>query len=522
MHDFLNDPLIPIRDLDDVGVSVALPDVLARLAGRGVADFPGLAAHQRQAWYQVLVQLAAIALDRGGLETPPQDGAIWHDLLAALSPGVADSAWSLVVEAPTRPALFQPPAPEGSLDGYGLLGETPDAIDMLITAKDHDVKRTRMGAAEPHHWLYALVTLQTQQGFLGAGNYGIARMNGGFASRVMMDTVPAPDWSARFGSGVRLLLEQRHQDSEFPFRPDDGQALLWLEPWNGEDSLSLEDLDPHFIEVCRRVRLVRPKGASGPIVAWGRTTRAARIAAKQYTGAVGDPWIPVDQKGAALTVGAGGFHYRKLAEILYSAEYGPPPALTPRPGAEWLLCQVLVRGQGKTDGLYERTLPFPVKHQDALSRRDHPKRATLHRLAQHMIEDAGKTKRALKLGLVVQLSGGFPADPAKRLKLDDDRADGWLESLDRRIDEQFFRHLWELADAEAETLDEERAETAWRAWHEALKLAAQALFEQALDQMPAPSARRERARAHAATAFWGALYKALDRLPRSQDSETAA
>ncbi|MEI6987624.1 MAG: type I-E CRISPR-associated protein Cse1/CasA, partial [Rhodospirillaceae bacterium] len=470
MHDFLTEPLIPIRSMDGDAGAVSLPGLLARLSGDGVAEFPGLAAHQRQPWYQFLVQLAAIALDRSGGTEPPVDAAAWGRLLAALTPVAHDCAWSLVVEEPDRPALLQPPAPERNLDGYGQAADTPDAIDILVTAKNHDVKMARMGAAQPHHWFYALVTLQTLQGFLGAGNYGIARMNGGFASRVMIDTVPALDWGARFCSGLRLLLDQRSKGSELPFRHDDGKALLWLEPWNGEDSLALDDLDPHFIEICRRVRLVRRNG-SGPIVAWGRTSRAARVQGKDYKGAVGDPWIPVDKKAAALTIGANGFNYRKLADILYSPEYEPPASLLPRVDANWLHCQVLVRGQGKTDGLFDRVLPFPKRQQAAFTSRDNPARAAVHKLADSMVGDASNAKKALKRGLLVLLNRGFPADPAKRLKLDDNRADRWIDKLDQRIDQMFFDHLWALAAIEPG--DDDGFDAAWRTWHEALKQATQ-------------------------------------------------
>ena len=515
MHDFLNEPLIPIDNPDGSAEVVSLPALLARLSQGTVVGFPGLIVHQRQPWYQFLVQLAAIALDRDGRAALPPDAAVWRTVLAALTPDLADSAWSLVVEDSRRPALFQPPSAEGGLDGYGPLGDTPDAIDILVTAKNHDVKAARMGAAAPHHWLYALVTLQTLQGFLGAGNYGIARMNGGFASRVQVDAVPDLDWGARFRSGVALLLDQRRRGSPLSFQPATGKALLWLEAWNGEDRLILEDLDPHFIEVCRRVRLVRA-GGTGASVALGRTTRAARIEAKDYKGAVDDPWIPVDPKNAAaLTVGGGGFHYRKLVDILYGDDYEPPASLCRGGEAAILHCQVLVHGQGKTDGHYERTLP--ARHLKALARRDAPERALLHKLAQRMIEDAAAVKKALKRGLVVLLNGGFPADPAKPLKFDDNRPDRWLDDLDLRIDEIFFAHLWTLADAGG---DDARAAAA-TVWQRDLRTEAELRFESALDQMPAPSARRERARAHAQAAFRSALGKALDHLTQPQSHGTA-
>ena len=515
MHDFLNDPLIPIDSPGGVVGMVSLPELLARLAEGEVVGFPGLIVHQRQPWHQFLVQLAAIALDRSGREAIPPDAATWHGLLAALTPGVVDSAWSLVVEEARRPALFQPPTPEGGLEGYGPLGNTPDAIDILVTAKNHDVKAARMAAAAPHHWLYALITLQTLQGFLGAGNYGIARMNGGFASRVQIDVVPDMGWGARFRSGVALLLDQRRRGSHLPFRCEGGKALLWLEAWNGEDHLMLEDLDPHFIEVCRRVRLVHA-GGTGSIMALGRTTRTARVEAKDYKGAIDDPWIPVDTKNtAALTIGAGGFHYRKLVDILYGGDYEPPASLR-RPGDGAILhCQVLVRGQGKTDGLYERALP--ARHLEALARRDAPERAHLHKIAQRMIEDAAAAKKALKRGLVVLLNGGFPADPAKQLKFDDDRADRWLDDLDRSIDAIFFPHLWTLVDAG----DDDARDAASTAWQRDLRKEAEELFESALDQMPAPSARRERARAHARAAFRSVIGKALDHLFQPQSHGTA-
>jgi CRISPR system Cascade subunit CasA len=81
----------------------------------------------------------------------------------------------------------------------------PDLIDVLATAKAHDVKRSRMVAARPEHWAYALCTLQTMQGFGGAGNYGIARMNSGFGTRTAVAVTPSLRWGARFRRDSRPL-----------------------------------------------------------------------------------------------------------------------------------------------------------------------------------------------------------------------------------------------------------------------------------------------------------------------------
>jgi CRISPR system Cascade subunit CasA len=173
--------------------------VLAGLCGNTLIGFDGLAAHQRHGWDLFLYQIAALALERSGeAEAVADDTAwqalddprAWRDRLAALTPGCAETAWCLVVQDLAKPALLQPPIGTGRLDDYKIAGETPDEIDVLVTSKDHDVKAARAGSAEPRHWLFALVTLQTLQGYSGRGNFGIARMNGGFASRPLVMRTP--------------------------------------------------------------------------------------------------------------------------------------------------------------------------------------------------------------------------------------------------------------------------------------------------------------------------------------------
>ena len=47
---------------------------------------------------------------------------------------------------------------------------TPDQLDMLVTSKNHDLKSTVAGQTNFNDWIFALVTLQTMEGFAGAGN----------------------------------------------------------------------------------------------------------------------------------------------------------------------------------------------------------------------------------------------------------------------------------------------------------------------------------------------------------------
>ncbi len=509
----LSDATFPITLSTGEVSYLTLPGVLATLSETDIVSFDGLAAHQRQAWFQFLTQLAAIALHNEGVAEAPASTEVWDRLLRKLAPA---PAWSLLVEDLTEPAFLQPPVRKGGLKAYSPLAETPDALDILVTAKNHDLKSFRFRTPEPHHWVFALLNLQTLQGFLGAGNYGIARMNGGFASRPLVDIVEGPpSWGGRFRRGVDILLNKRHEiltANEDYFRDRDGLALLWVEPWDDEVSLPLTDLDPYFVEICRRIRLVR-ETEDGPLVAYGRTSKVARVAAKQAAGNLGDPWIPItaDNNATALTVGAGGFHYRKVADILFDPKkFQLRAALDPRPedrlGALQVHFAVLVRGQGKTDGLYERFVAA-TKH-GALKRLKVPEeRKVLHEISQQMIiKDIDKgAMLAHKMGLLILLQGGKDDEqPDFR----DRRAGAWLDLLDRRIDEMFFDHLWAQAEAEFDG-DDEQQHAAQRAWQVALGAETERVFAVAVDQLPSPLMRRERARARAHQVFFGILRKAL-------------
>jgi hypothetical protein len=129
----LTEPLIQ----SDVGWH-SLPGLLAAMARGEVSSFPALRPHQRPAWHMFLVQLATLALDAAGERDLPVGGTDWAAALRALIPGHDDdAAWHLVVEDSARPAFLQPPDP-GGLNWSNV--PTPDALDMLITARNHDLK----------------------------------------------------------------------------------------------------------------------------------------------------------------------------------------------------------------------------------------------------------------------------------------------------------------------------------------------------------------------------------------------
>ena len=272
-HSLLDRQLISV-ETNEGPTKLSLPGALAGLVRGEVHSFRALRAHQWQAWFSFLTQLAAMAVSRHNDGSLPDEASRWRELLLELSGG-EESAWALVEHDVSRPAFMQSPIPEGSLDEAGYKSDipTPDGLDMLVTSKNHDVKRHRIRNPDVEHWVYALVTLQTLEGFFGRGNYGIVRMNGGFAARPFVEFTPGLSWSERFRDDVERLVANRAEIADqFEFDRA-GHALLWLEPWDGAKSggYSLDDLDPYFLEICRRIRF-RDEDANSS--AGGATPRA--------------------------------------------------------------------------------------------------------------------------------------------------------------------------------------------------------------------------------------------------------
>jgi len=525
----LAEPLLML-DTNQGSHSATLPQALAWLCDASLIGFDGLAAHQRHAWYLFLCQIAALALVRSGEAEAVEDDAAWLDLadaerwrrrLADLTPGCADTAWSLVAEDLTRPAFLQPPIGSGTLHGYAIAGRTPDKIDVLITAKGHDIKAARMAAPEPRHWLFALVALQTLQGYSGrhppkSFYWGIARMNSGSGSRPLVTFTPGRDLPTRFRRGVQAALATRRKalDTDGYYYRANGLALLWLEQWDAEAGFSLKNLDPLFVEVCRRVRLV--SDAQGRITAWGKPSELPRVAVpKEAKGNLGDAWTPINAKeSTALTVGSTGFDYRLVQRLLNRQEFNRPAAMNmddlDPAGDVWLHTTVLARGQGKTEGLHERWLRLPREIQNFM--RDATRAEMMAELSGGMIVHADGAKQALRLGLLKYLQGG-----GEKVDFKDDRPRAWLDALEQSIDDMFFDHLFARVRSDGDGVTE-------AAWRNALAATTRDLFEAAKSRMSPPECRRERASAVASITFEAALRKAdvtgARATPAAQPDET--
>lgn len=440
----------------------SFPEVYAALVSDEILDFPALRAHQRHPLHALLVQLGALACLRAGLTEPPATAGEWRDILRGLTPDHPDDAPWHLVSPPDRPAFLQPVV--GPLNGLKSEIATPDGLDMLVTAKNHDLKRERMVDAGPEDWLFALVALQTSEGFLGAGNYGISRMNGGFANRPGLGLAPEGGIGRYVMRDMVRLIRMREQilDRYLQYDPQ-GTALLWLQPWDGTASLRPETLDPYYVEICRRVRLLE---IDGKIAARAGGSKVARIATvKEAGGITGDPWTPIDKRSAdhkALTVDARGFDYRRLSDILFGSGYEVSPLLNPaddETGDGWVVvARALARGQGKTEGYHERRVPIPAKVAGRM--RSAALRSDLGRLAQGRIEDSAAVRGALRFALMTLFQNGpetfAPQDPSSAR-----RADPYLDRFQTEVDRDFFEKMFDEAELAEDAVAAEKKRREW-------------------------------------------------------------
>lgn len=516
----LTEEVVTIRSCGRIGRK-ALPAVLAALVCDDVDALPALRPHQRYPLHCFLAQVGAMAMLVGGETEPPLDEGRWCDLLRGLTPEFpGDEPWTLVVDNLSKPAFMQSPVSEQSWEPLKETEVTPDALDMLVTAKNHDLKAARLDAAQPEHWLFALITLQTWEGFLGRGNYGISRMNGGFASRPFIGAAPlAGGWGAHLERDVLRLVDHRSEIIEnSPLHAaEGGLRLLWLEPWDGTTSYDPRQLDPYYVEICRRVRL-RKEG--GRIVARRGSSSAARISqpkgkhqGKNFTLPTGDPWTPVEMdSGKPLTLDGSGFHYRRIVNLLDPEKFAPAPLQLlfddDKGGAEVIFAAV-VRGQGETQGYHERRIHVPERLKPVFMRKtgmgDGP--VDLKRVARERVDNVAKVaSKALRPALFAL----YQAAPEK-LDFQDPKAKSkaqiFLAQFDRAVDEDFFERLFEEV---AEPIGSDAAKACRKNWIE------DCLWQRARDVLAAAEAgsplsgvRRYRARAAAKGLLDGAIVNAF-------------
>jgi CRISPR system Cascade subunit CasA len=465
--------------------------------------------HQKQAVHCFLVQVGALALSAAGEAELPTSANRWSALLRGLTPGFNhDEPWCLIVDDLSKPAFLQPPVPEGTINALPERETTPDGLDMLVTSKNHDLKAGRMTGATLERWVYALITLQTCEGFLGRGNYGISRMNGGFASRPFVGAAPVEGgWAAHIRRDIVQLLARRAEmvEANPAYAETGGLGLVWLSPWDGAHPLKPQQLDPYYVEICRRIRLQRD-GAG--VVARRGSSSAARIAfPDDLTGMTGDPWTPTDRSAARpkpLTLDATGFTYRRVVSLLDAAKFEAGTLqridTTEQVGPMQLVFVATVRGQGETQGYHERRIIVPPRAVPMFLRKASGDR--LAPLAKQRVEDVAKVQnKALKPALLTL----FQSAPDK-LDFKDPKAsakaDLFLTTFDHAVDEAFFAYLFTELEHDAHS---PAATAARRTWVEFLRKTARDTLATAEAGSPLSHVRRYRARAAAERALEGAI-----------------
>jgi CRISPR system Cascade subunit CasA len=299
-----------------------------------------------------------------------------------------------------------------------------------------------------------------------------------------------------------------------PVFEQDGLALVWLRPWNGASSLQPTELDPYFVEICRRVRLISHDGRLSALAAGSKVARIAF--GKDAKGLTGDPWTPIeikDGESKALTVDARGFSYKRMSDILFEKGFRHAPLQQigrndPQGCSYLLICRALARGQGKTEGLHERRIVVPPKAVGYW--RSHALEP-LALLAQDRIEQAGKMRGALRYALMMLFQNGPErANFKQHHKPSQDRAGPFLDMFETEIDRDFFERLFEEIEIGGDTdlrLAEQRSVRI--NWLIDLRARAEAILKAAEAGSPTSAVRHYRAWVRAERAFQGGISRVL-------------
>lgn len=495
MHDLLHDPLISVR-LPPGDARLNLPELLAALARGEVLAYTRLRRHQSDPFHVFTVQLAASILARRGQTEPPDDPVFWRDGLLELADGQT-SAWHLIEADPTKPAFMQSPCPKvEDFAAYKPKATSPDELDVLITAKDHDVKMARGKGMDAELWLYALLTIQTTGGYL-MHYQASARINTGLGSRAIVTTVRDPRPGPRFVEElpiVNIIREQALRTS-FGYRSP-GVVLTWLKPRPLKQSQygAYESLEPLFVEAVRPVRLMSNKDGLMASMA-ADVPNQIGLPKTAQNGDTGDPWTTLNmedkKKGAsALTVSGQGFTPKLLTDLIFQRGYRLTPLQQARSGkgATRFCASVLVRGQGKTDGFHAVEITIPERARQTLLQA--AQRDSLAQRAQEWLNDAANGAKCLRAALMALAEGG-PAET----DFGKDTVTRWAEVSQRDYvlawREDYFPSLWLAAEPEAD-LKRLRAH-----WAGKLMSLARGVLDKAEQTLPIPAARRLRARVRA-------------------------
>ena len=517
----IDEPIIRVELASGATERLTLPQVFAALVVDRVETWPALRPHQAPAWHAFLVQIAAMGLEAvDSTEPPGDDDVAWADVLRALTPKWPnDEPWCLVTP-PACPALLQAPVAETALAKYDREFKNhvraPDALDMLVTTKNHDLKAERMEDAAPDDWLFALVSLQTQGGYTGPRLYGIARMNSGYGNRSYLSFRSA---DASVGTAFRrdLVAVASSQNALWDaattrgLGTDEAIALLWTVPWDGEVAMPLSRLHPLFVEICRRVRL---EYGDEKLSARTASSKERRVDADALKGDLADPWTPVERSDSpkALSIAAEGLSYRRMSELLFGSDkrswrlpFLAKPHGRESASASQIVAAGIARGQGKTEGFHRRVVDIPRRAVSLMETGDE----TIAARGQERVRQAGEVQgKCLRPALIVLVQKG-PANVEWTKPTNTSLTKPWIEHFEAQVDSVFFPALWQSLDM---TDDD-----ASHSWSRTLANLARRTLEAAAEAAPRADDRRIIAQARARNLLEGALRQHLPNLDRAQE-----
>lgn len=524
MFNLLTEKMFSVRLPSGSDALLSLPGVLASVGQQTDLTFLALRPHQWQAWHCFLSQLGAMALTSSTMKELPQTEDDWLAALRKLSADWPDDEpWRLVNDDWAAPAFLQFPSPGDSVKDFKASVSRSDQLDLLVTSKNHDLK---IGAAQQPQiddWLYALINLQTTEGFLGRGNYGIARMNGGFSSRCFVGLAPEGGMCAHIHRDIRMLINsyskvlKRYQ---YLYAGDQSQCLLWLDAWDGNKSRAMTNLHPYFIECCRRVRF-QPVGDGFSVLL--ANSKAALLEAKALQGNTGDPWAPLQKdEPKTLSLTAGGFDYRRVAELLDSEKWHQTLASTVADSEGGqpmvLVLSALVRGQGKTEGLHQRKIPLSKKTVQIMGS---PRQMDLlGEYSKRYVKYCSIVSKHLVVAVQL-LSAGAPDLVTGRMDLkslgdaDKNRSEPYRAKFQEYVDLHFFDALWAAWEAPESEKNKKYAE-----WVRQLITEANQLLYHAESSLPNNITRYRAARVGSKNYFNGLMRKEFPWIETKEELST--
>lgn len=401
MYSLLQDPFIRVTLTGCEPRLMTLPEIYAAFLKDEVESFPGLRPHQRAGWHMLLAQLGAIATYRYG--TSLKTAKAWREALTRIAPA---PAWDLIGEEDAAPAFLQPPMSAPYREGRRI--RAADMLDILVTARNHAIKAGQATSAGPDSWLFALVTLQTMQGFSGNLLYGISRMNKGLGNRPFVGLAPSGGIGAHVMRDIRMMIAAREGVLKRTGLSEEGHDLLWTQPWDGSKALRFASLAPWYVEICRRVRLRRDVIG---IFADTETSTCPRVDAEGLNGLTGDHWAPTVLKEQKLYTADGrGLNANVACDLLFPQDgvrrYETSDALRLLPGEKDMrvVMRVLVRGQGKTEGYHEREIPFRRAALSLLQTEAGTLR--LADMAREHLAELAEISSAIRYGMIGFCAGG--------------------------------------------------------------------------------------------------------------------